>query len=91
MSESGEEPTEADTNMTTSAPQVSYVEYGVNTSQASKNPVQLSTLVKTNVFTGTLNGTLEFITDQIKIFIEDGYDTQESVVYWKFTDIKKWF
>ena len=63
MSASGAEPTEADTNMTTSAPQLSNVEYGVDASQLSTNLVQVSTLVKINVFIGTLQGTLGLIAD----------------------------
>ena len=53
--------------------------------------MQVSTSVPTNVFTGTLQGTLGFTTDQIKVLVEDGYFTQDAVLCWKYRDIKEWF
>ena len=44
----------------------------------------------TNTFTGTLRVALDFTNAQIKVLVEDGYDTQESVLYWKFKSIKEW-
>ena len=88
MSASGSEPPEADTNTLIGAPQVSTVKQGAGVSQASTNPVQVTTPVPTNLFIGTLQGTLGFATVQIKVLVEDRYDIQESVLYWKFTDIK---
>ena len=65
------------------------MEQGEGESQASKKLVQVSTPVPTNVFRGTIQGTIGFTTDQIEVLAEDGYDTQESVLYWKFIDIKE--
>ena len=75
MSESGSESQEEDQNIPTGTPQVSMVVQGAVTSQTSWNLVQVSTPVKTNVFTGTLQGTLGFTTDQVWILYEDVYDT----------------
>ena len=60
MPASGVEQTEADTNLPTGSPQASTVEPGEGSSQARTNSVQVSTTVPTNVFTGTLHGTLGF-------------------------------
>ena len=51
---------------------------------------QVSTVVQVlvNIFTGTLQGILGFTITQVQVFVDDGYDSQESVIYWKFTDIK---
>ena len=70
MSASGVESPEADQNLPTSAPQVSTVVQGAGNSQASRNQVQVSTPVSTNVFTGTLQGILCFATAQIRILVE---------------------
>ena len=88
MSASVSDPSALDYNNITDSPQVSTVEQGVGTSQASMKPVQVSTPVPTNVFTGTLQGTLGFTTSQTKVLLEVEYDTQSEVLYWKFTDIK---
>ena len=63
---------------------------GAGASQAITNPVQVSTPVPTNVFVGTLQGTLGFANYHIKVLVEDGYDTQEAVLFWKFTYVKQW-
>ena len=47
----------------------------------------VSTPVPTYVFTGTLRVTIFFVTAQVRVLEEDGYDTQEVVLYWKFTEI----
>ena len=44
-----------------------------------------------NVFMGTLQGILGVTTSHIQVLVEDGYDTQESVLYWKFIDINEWW
>ena len=40
---------------------------------------------------GTLQGILGVTTSHIQVLVEDGYDTQESVLYWKFIDINEWW
>ena len=61
-----------------------------------KNPPteapQVSTVVQVpvNIFTGTLQGILGFISTQVRVLVDDGYDSQESVIYWKYTYIKEW-
>ena len=88
MSASVAESTEADQNQPTGAPQVSNVVQGVGASQDSTNPVQVSTPVPTNVFMGKLQVALDFTTAHIKFLVKEGYDTQESELYWKCIDIK---
>ena len=44
--------------------------------------------VPSNILTGTLQGILGFANTQVWVLKDDGYDSQESVLYWKFTDIK---
>ena len=39
---------------------------------------------------GTLQVILGFAITHIRVLLDDGYDNQESVMYWKFTDIKEW-
>ena len=62
----------------------------------SENPrteaPQVSTAVQVpvNIFTGTLQGIFGFTSTQVQVLVDDGYDSQESVLYWKFTDIKDW-
>ena len=91
MSETGTNASAADQNPPTDAPQVSTVEHGSGYSQASTNPVQVSTPVPTNVFTVTLQVTLDFTTAQIKALVKEEYFKQDAVLYWKFRDIKEWF
>ena len=61
---------------------------------------QVSTIVKVatdapsvpvNIFTGTRQGIIGFTNTQVLVLVEDRYDSQESVLYWKLTDIKYWF
>ena len=62
----------------TEAPQVSTV-------------VQVATAapsVPVNILTGTLQGILGFTITQVRILADDGYDSQELVLYWEFTYIK---
>ena len=46
--------------------------------------------VPANIFKGTLQGVLGFTSTQVRVWVDDGYDSQESFLYWKFTDIKEW-
>ena len=46
--------------------------------------------VTANIFTETLQGILGFTSTQVWVLVDNGYDSQESVIYWKFTDIKDW-
>ena len=45
---------------------------------------QVSTAVKVpvNIFTGTLQGILGLTSTQVWVLLDDGYDIQESVLYW---------
>ena len=54
---------------------------------------QVSTVIKVpvNIFTGTLKGIIGFTSTQVRVLVDYGYDSQYSVLYWKFTDIKEWF
>ena len=81
MSAPGEFSSAEDQNPPTDAQKLSTVEQGAGASQASIKPVQFSTPVTTNAFTGTLQGTLGFTTAQIKVLVEDGYETQEALLY----------
>ena len=67
-------------NLTTEAPQVSTVV------QITKS----ATSVPVNIFTGELQGILGFNSTQVRVLVDDEYDSQESVLYWKYTDIKEW-
>ena len=52
--------------------------------------VSMVVQVPVNIFTGTLQGILGFTITQVRVLVNDGYDSQESVLYWKFTYIKEW-
>ena len=64
---------------------------GVGENPPTEAP-QVSTVVQVpvNIFTGILQGVLGFTSTQVRIFVYDDYDIQESVIYWKFADIKEW-
>ena len=58
---------------------------------------QVSTVVKVamdapsvlaNIFTGILKGILGFTITQVSVFVVNRYDIEDSVLYWKFTDIE---
>ena len=51
---------------------------------------QVSTVVQVpvNIFMGTLQGILVFIRSQVRVLVDDGYESQESVLYCKIADIK---
>ena len=69
---------------------------GVDSTGVGENPPteapQVSTVVQVpvNIFTGTLQGILGFTSTQVWVLVDDGYDSQESVIYLKFTGIKEW-
>ena len=64
---------------------------GVGENPPTEAP-QVSTVVQVpvNIFTGKLQGILGLTSTQVRVLVEDGYDSQESVIYWKSTDIKEW-
>ena len=78
MSATGEDSTRAGKNLPTEAPQVSTV---VQVTMAALS-------VPANIFTGTLQGILGFTITQVWVLVDDGYNSQESVLYWKLTYIK---
>ena len=41
-----------------------------------------------SIFTGTLQGIVGFTNNQFWFLVDNEYDSQESVIYWEFTDIK---
>ena len=53
---------------------------------------QVSTVVQVpvNIFTGKLQGILGFTSTQVRVLVNDGYARHDSVLYWKFIDIKEW-
>ena len=78
-------------------------ETGVYSTGEGENPPieapQVSTVVQVaistpsvpfNIFAGTLQGIIGFTITQVRVLVDDRYDSQESVIYWKFTDIKEW-
>ena len=66
---------------------------GVDSTEVGENPpteapqVSMVVHVPVNIFTGTLQGILGFTSTHVWVLVDDGYDIQESVLYWKFTDI----
>ena len=42
-----------------------------------------------NIFRGALQGILGFTNTQVRVLMEDEYDSQDSVMYCKFTDMKE--
>ena len=52
--------------------------------------VSMVVQVPVNIFTGTLQDILGFTSTQVRVLVDDGYDSQDSVINWKFTDIKEW-
>ena len=52
---------------------------------------QVATVVQVpvNIFTGTLKGILGFASTQVWFLVNNGYNSQCSVLYWKLTDIKE--
>ena len=89
MLESVSDSPEANRNMSTRVPQVSTIVQRACELQSGQNMVQVSTPMLTNVFIEILQGTLEFNTSHIKVPAEDVNDTQDAVLYWKFTEIKE--
>ena len=64
---------------------------GVGENLPTETP-QVSTVVQVpvNIFTGTLQGIICFTSTQVRVLVDYGYYIQESVLYWKFIDIKEW-
>ena len=46
--------------------------------------------VLVNIFTEIFQGVIGFTSTQVWVLVDDGYDSQEAVLYWKFIDIKDW-
>ena len=69
-------------------------EIGTDSTGVGENPPteapQVSTVVQVpvNIFTGTLQGILVFTSTRVWVLVDNGYKSQESVLYWKFTYIK---
>ena len=53
--------------------------------------VSMVVQVPVNIFTGTLQDNLCFTSNQVHVLVDDGYDIQESVLYWKISYIKEWY
>ena len=53
---------------------------------------QVSTVVQVsvNIFTGTLWGIIGFTSTQVRVLVDDVYDSQDYVLSWEFTYIKEW-
>ena len=81
MSAKGSYSKGAGENLPTEVPQVSTV-------------VQVATAapsVSYNIFTGTLQGNFAFTITQVRVLVDDVYDSQEYLLYWKFINIKEWW
>ena len=65
----------------------------VQTWDPNTTVVQIETAVPSvtvNIFMGTLQGILGFTITQVRVLVDNGYDSQESVLYRKLTNIKEW-
>ena len=49
-----------------------------------------ATSVLDNIFTEKIQVILDFTSTQFWVLVDDGYDSQELVLYCKFTDVKEW-
>ena len=71
-------------------------EKGSDSTGVGENPPtevsKVSTVVQVplNLFMGTLQGILGFTSTHVRVLVDDGYGSQEFILYWKFTDIKEW-
>ena len=64
---------------------------GVGENTPTEAPqVSTDVQVPVNIFTRTLQGILGFTSTQVRVLVDDVYENQESVIYWKFTDFKEW-
>ena len=81
MSATVEDSTGVCKNPPTEAPQVSMV---VKVTSAVPS-------VTVNIFKWRLQDIIGSTNTQVRVLVDDGYDSQESVLYWKFTDIKEWY
>ena len=80
MSATGADSTGVYKTPPTEAPQVSIV-------------VQVTTAVQSvpvNISTGTIQDIIGFTNTQVRVLVDDGYDSQASFLYWRFADIKEW-
>ena len=70
-------------------PEIGAYSTGVGENSPTEAP-KVSTVVQVpfNIFTGALWGILGFTVTQVQVLVDGGYDSQESVIYWKFTNIK---
>ena len=68
------------------------LETGADSTGVGENPIteapQVSTFVQfpVNIFMRTLQGIIGFTSTQVWVLVEDGYDSQDLILYWKFTD-----
>ena len=64
---------------------------GVDKNPPTEAP-QVSTVVQVpvNIFRRTLQVIIGLTSTQVQVLVENGYDSQEFVLYWKFTSIKEW-
>ena len=65
-------------NLPTEAPQVSMV---VKVTSAVPS-------VTVNIFKWRLQDIIGSTNTQVRVLVDDGYDSQESVLHWKFIDIR---
>ena len=49
------------------------------------------TAVPVNICTGTHHNIIGITNIQVSVLVENRYDSQESVLYWKLKNIKEWF
>ena len=52
--------------------------------------VSMVVQVPVHISTGTLQGIIGFNSTQVQVLVDNGYDIQESFLYWKLTYIKEW-
>ena len=82
-------------NFSTSVYFTSYArKTGADSTGVGENPpteapqVSMVVQVAVNSFTGTLKVIISFTSTQVWILVDVEYDSQDSVLYWKFTDIQ---
>ena len=68
---------------------------GADSTIGGENPpteapqVSMVAKVPVNIFMGTLQGILGFANTQVRVSVDDICDIQDSVICWKFIDIKE--
>ena len=71
-------------------------ETGADSTGVGENPPteapQVSDVVQVpvNIFIGTLQDVLGFTSTQDRVLLDGGYDSQESIIFLKISDIKEW-